>query len=533
MTRSLETRVVIGWLALAACAFVALRAPLLELPLERDEGEYAYIAWRMQEGDVPYRDAFDQKPPGTFAAYWLAFEVLGRDARSPRLLLHLWSLGTAVVLFLLLQALAGRLAAAAAVLVFAALSADPRIGAATVNTEAFLLLPMVAALACTLRGARRGGAAAWLAAGALSALAVAFKQVAATNAIYVCVLALVLPGPGARWLRALGLAAGASLVVVPIVAVFAAVGAAEAFTDAVLLHNLEYASRRSFAEGLAALGAAFGSQAPSFAFVWLLAGCALLRPGLEGRPVWGVLTGWLLASLAGVAIGWQFRPHYFVQALPALAACAGVALASAVRALEQRASGAAYGAALALGIVLVTLPALANREVLTAATPELAARRLWGLNPFPEAAAIGRHIARTSAPDESVYVVGSEPQIFFYAQRRSATRYIFFYPLTGGYPEVARRQREAMAEVAAARPRYVVWVHVPTSLLVSERTDRWIFDESRNLLAKGYGLELVAHPDADGETYVLARGQGAVAWVGDAREDLDATPWVAVYRRAP
>ncbi|MBW2362706.1 MAG: glycosyltransferase family 39 protein [Deltaproteobacteria bacterium] len=532
MSRGFEKRVVIAWLALAACAFVALRAPLLALPLERDEGEYAYIAWRMQEGDVPYRDAFDQKPPGTFAAYWLAFETLGRNARSPRLLMHLWSLATAAVLFLLVRNLVGRLAGAGAVLVFAALSADPRVGAASANTEAFLLLPMVAALACVLCSERRESAASWLAAGALSALAVAFKQVAVTNAAYVCVLALLLPGHGPRWRRAAALAAGATLVVAPLIGAFVAAGAGEAFVDAVVVHNFEYASRRSFAEGLAALRHGLASQAPSFALAWLLAGWALLCPGLAGRRSWGLLGGWLLASSAGVAIGWQFRPHYFVQALPALAACAGVALASAVQALHQRARGAALGAALALGLALVALPALANRAVLTAATPEAAARRLWGMNPFAEAAAIARHIARTSSADESVFVVGSEPQIFFYAERRSATRYIFFYPLTGGYPAAAGRQREAMAEVVAARPRYVVWVHVPTSLLVSERTERWIFDESERLLAQGYGLELVAHPDESGEDYVLARGQGALAWVGEARESLDVTPWVAVYRRA-
>jgi 4-amino-4-deoxy-L-arabinose transferase-like glycosyltransferase len=502
------------------------------LPLERDEGEYAYIAWRMQEGDVPYRDAFDQKPPGTFAAYWLAFESFGRDARSPRLLMHLWSLATVAVLFFLLQGLAGRLAAAGGVLVFATLSADPRIGAATANTEVFLLLPMVAALACALRAAERGSASLWLAAGALSALAVAFKQVAATNALYVCLLALTLPGPGSHWLRAAALAAGAASVVLPIVAAFVAADAGAAFLDAVVLHNFEYASQRSFAEGLAALGYGLATQAPSFALAWLLGVAALARPGLEGRFAWRVLAGWLVASALGVAIGWQFRPHYFVQALPALAACAGLGLAGGVRALQQRSANLGWGAALAVGLALVILPALANRAVLTAPTPQAAARMLWGLNPFPEAEAIGRHIALTSAPDESVFVVGSEPEILFYAERRSATRYIFFYPLTGAYPAAAERQREAMAEVARERPRYVVWVHVPTSLLVSERSERWIFGESERLLSDGYSVELVAHPTADGEDYVLARGQGALAWLGEAREALSKTPWVAVYRRA-
>ena len=58
----------IALVALAVLAFAALRTPLLAVPLERDEGEYAYIAQRMLAAELPYRDAFDQKPPGVFAS---------------------------------------------------------------------------------------------------------------------------------------------------------------------------------------------------------------------------------------------------------------------------------------------------------------------------------------------------------------------------------------------------------------------------------------------------------------------------------
>lgn len=535
MPENLQGRVVIAWLALAVCAFVALRAPLLSLPLERDEGEYAYIAWRMQDGGVPYLDAFDQKPPGSFAAYWLAFTLFGRDAKTPRLLLHLWSAATAWLLFLLVQRLAGRLAAAGAVLVFAALAADPRIGGATANTEAFLLLPLVAALLCAVRGWQDGGLAAWLAAGALCTVAVAFKQVAATNALYVCLLAWVVPGPDGtvqRGGRALALAAGAVAVAVPLLGALAAAGALDAFVDATWLHNLAYTRRRTPAESLAALRYTLGEQAPSFAAAWALAGLAVLRPGLAGRRRDGwLLAGWWVASAAGVAVGLQFRPHYFVQAVPALAALAGVGLAALARLAAARAPRAALAGAVLAGGLLVALPALANRAVLAADSPRAAARALWGLNPFPEALDLARYVARTSAPDEAVFVIGSEPQIFFYAERPSATRYIFFYPLTGGYPNARERQREVMAEVAAARPRYVIWVHVPTSLLISERTDPWVFEESARLLAERYGLELVVHPDAAGEDYVFAHGRNALAWVGEQDEQLNAIPWIAVYRR--
>jgi len=61
---------------------IAIRAPLMDLPLERDEGGYAYIAWRMTLGETPYLDWFDQKPPGIFAAYRVALSLASRCSIS-------------------------------------------------------------------------------------------------------------------------------------------------------------------------------------------------------------------------------------------------------------------------------------------------------------------------------------------------------------------------------------------------------------------------------------------------------------------
>src|SRR5262249_42370580 len=57
----------LGLLLISGLALM-LRWPIAAIPLERDEGEYAYIAQRWLAGEVPYKGSFDQKPPGVFAA---------------------------------------------------------------------------------------------------------------------------------------------------------------------------------------------------------------------------------------------------------------------------------------------------------------------------------------------------------------------------------------------------------------------------------------------------------------------------------
>src|SRR5436190_10198856 len=50
-------------------ATAALRYRLLGVPLERDEGEYAYVGWLMLQGVPPYAEAYTMKLPGIHAAY--------------------------------------------------------------------------------------------------------------------------------------------------------------------------------------------------------------------------------------------------------------------------------------------------------------------------------------------------------------------------------------------------------------------------------------------------------------------------------
>ncbi|MCI0839710.1 MAG: hypothetical protein J4O00_08795, partial [Chloroflexi bacterium] len=70
--RSAEGSVSLGRIALIAaiCAIpILLYLPFLAEPFMRDEGFYAAVAQQMLDGGIPYRDAFDNKPPMIFVWY--------------------------------------------------------------------------------------------------------------------------------------------------------------------------------------------------------------------------------------------------------------------------------------------------------------------------------------------------------------------------------------------------------------------------------------------------------------------------------
>ena len=75
-TRALR---VLPWLALAVAlvAVAAVRVRLLGVPLQRDEGEYAYLGQLILQGVPPYAEAWNMKWPGIYAIYALLIAVGG------------------------------------------------------------------------------------------------------------------------------------------------------------------------------------------------------------------------------------------------------------------------------------------------------------------------------------------------------------------------------------------------------------------------------------------------------------------------
>src|SRR5439155_7290378 len=96
--------------------YLAVRVPLLAVPLERDEGNFGVIGQAILRGEVPYRDVFEHKPPGVFYLYALALLFVPPTAVGVHAFLAAWNAATAVSVGALAAAIAGRPAAAWAIL---------------------------------------------------------------------------------------------------------------------------------------------------------------------------------------------------------------------------------------------------------------------------------------------------------------------------------------------------------------------------------------------------------------------------------
>jgi hypothetical protein len=94
---------------------------------------------------------------------------------------------------------------------------------------------------------------------------------------------------------------------------------------------------------------------------------------------------------------------------------------------------------------------------------ERPARDLVGALEAAEAQEVARVVSQLTRPDERVLVLGSEPEICFYARRRSATGFIYMYSLMEEHEHAAELRRRMMREVDERAPDVIVYVAVPGS----------------------------------------------------------------------
>jgi hypothetical protein len=84
-------------------------------------------------------------------------------------------------------------------------------------------------------------------------------------------------------------------------------------------------------------------------------------------------------------------------------------------------------------------------------------REVYGANPFLEAQLVGNFVRERTSPGEGLVVIGSEPELYFYADRRGPSRHAYFEYTIASHPDGRVFQREFMADVERDLPRTLVF----------------------------------------------------------------------------
>jgi 4-amino-4-deoxy-L-arabinose transferase-like glycosyltransferase len=458
-----------------ALALLALRLPSLVQPMGADQSLYAYVGERIRSGGLPYRDAWDQKPPAIHFLYAGLRTIWPGDAAVPAADLA----AAAIVAFLLYRlgnALGPAGAGAAASLLFLLLSnpAFTRVGGVRLRSqcETFIAVAVAAAFALVLQKPKRPLGV--VLAGVLCGMAFALKYNAAVFAVAVV---------AALWLRRsltttdlVRMMAGFAVPAVAIPLVFAFGGALRPLIDATIVYNLQYSGETYRTPlDIARYVVTFPIERARFDALWTVggAGCLILLSGALGGRERLLPVVWVGAACVSIAInGSRGLPQYFIQANPALALAAGWGGALAWSWLRAGTGRAARLIAVPLVLAVAVAAWRVNqfdklaeqtlfdaRYALGRMTRETYLARYDDDRKYSALAAdtLGKYLAAHSQPDDRIYVFGFTCAAYVEAGRVSASRFFWSRPVIAGFNEgrVGYGSGGLLSDLSVNRPAVV------------------------------------------------------------------------------
>lgn len=435
-----------------------LRLPGLALPLERDEGAYAYVAWTWLHGGLPYRDVFDHKPPLIYLLYMPALLVSPPSAWAIRVWATILFLGNVTLVYLIGRQVWERRTALTAALIFAVAGSAFDLQGLILNTGQALVLPALIGLWCAIRFVATSRRRFAIGVGAAITATILVKPVA----VVLIPVMLLACRPRVRDVaRVYGFVAlGAAIVGLPIVASFALRGGWRDLVFDLLTYNTIYAQESQQRWLLGPLVDMFAPFMPLL--LAAIGGTALLtiqRHALSPpvrRSGW-LVVGWFVALLLSAIGSLRAFVHYYYPSLPLMALLA----APCITWLWRRADGAtivqraAHRLAPLLLVALLIAPLGLQNLSLIGTTATQQTERLYGdvgKNYFAEAGRVAEFVRSRTRPADNIYIFAAEPEVYLLAERRPSSRYIYDYPLA----LIPNAQSELRRDLAAKPPALVI-----------------------------------------------------------------------------
>ena len=454
--------------------FGVIRWRLANMPLERDEGEYAYSGQLILQGIPPYHLAYNMKLPGTYAAYAAILAILGQTARGIHLGLLLINALSIILLYVLTARLFGTLAGTIAGASYALLSTHQAVLGLAAHATHFVVLVELGGLVLLLRAEETRRTSNFFWCGLAFGIAFLMKQPGLLLGAFAFFNLAVRCWPKNQsewepWAKKLVvfLLAGALPFALTCALLYRA-GVFQNFWFWTFAYARQYATAAPLLAGLGELTTTFSYMLHFTLWLWVLAlvGVSAMFWDRTARRHSLFVIGLLVFSFAAACPGFYFRPHYFIPLMLPVAILIAVAVTSAIRWLTATFTSR-WLRVLPLIVFLLawTFAIHRNSEFYFKLTPFQACRLCYSSNPFPEAVRVADYLREHTAPSDSVMVFGSEPEIYFYSHRHSASGYIYAYSLVEDQPYWPAMQKQMMQEVEANRPAYVVFVDIQFSWL--------------------------------------------------------------------
>lgn len=451
---SIETiSFIILWATLAI--MLIARFQLLGMPLERDEGGYAYIGQHMLGSEQLYTDMYDIKLPGLYLLYAFFHYLPGGYEKSIHLGLMIFHITALWLFFQWIKQLFTLKTAALSTAFFALSAVLPSIYGFATHATQLLLAPQIGALILLWNYQYKGKSiVALLGSGLLTGIAFTIKQPAIVFIFFG--LGVLLSDRSAEWLQRIKTAFiygfSTTIPYLIIVAYFAIQGRFSSFWF--WTFTVPGAQTIQAGESWLYIKTLLPPVINEHPGLWIAGSISVLllpfiRIGMAPQRRW--ITALALLSLLSSAIGLGFMPHYFIPAIPWLA----VALSLVIEffALKIKREILVIGGA---GLLILLPPIWKNQDYLFRPNYQKISEKAYHWNGFSEIKAISEELKKRIKPGERIAILGSEPQLNYYTNTLHCSPHLYMYPVMRDTRLKAQFQQEFLEDFRACDATFVI-----------------------------------------------------------------------------
>lgn len=486
----------IAWFVLAVFLLIItiLRLRILGVPLERDEGEYAYMAQLLLKGHSPYTLAYNMKYPGTALMYGLFITIFGATAKGVHLGLLVTNLSSTILVFLIGRRLLDAKAGLYSAICFGLVTLSSSIMGFAFHATHLVGLFALLGIWFLLKASDSEKKMLYFWSGLFMSLSMLMKQSGAVFIAFGFVFIIYQifserkPFLSASYKKALPYISGSLL---PIAFMFVGLyltGAFPKFWFWTFTYLKEYGSRVSLSNGLQNFemeGFNLVKGKYFILFATLLGMITLFMQSQIDKKSKIFILLLFVFSFLSVIPGLYFRPHYFVTLVPAISIMIGGLVYYLSNIASDKFKLLKYGGLIFIWVSFA-IAFLNDKDYFLEMNGYTISRTTYGLNPFPESLPVARYIKTNTNQNDRIFVFGSEPQIYFYADRISSSGYIYMYNLMEPHRYARKMQEEMFKEIQTNPPKFIVYVAVPTTWLRNSNSETYIFDQMETYINDNY-----------------------------------------------
>jgi hypothetical protein len=476
------------------------RLHLLPIPFERDEGEYAYVGKMILDGHPPYTLAYNMKLPGTFYMYALIMGIFGKTIVGVHLGLACITLASMLLVFLISGNFVSKTGSVISAATFGILGTSWTLLGQAAHATHFVIFFALIGIFILLQSykSNKKKLMKYLIAGFFFSLAFICKQPGLFFALFGVTIIIVKEfriTPLNNLIKKLILfSLGFAVPVFIMMLYFYLFGDFDKFWFWTVKYLIKYNAQVPVSQAPSMFKMVVGSitfnyTAVGYTALWIISLVGLpfifLKKNTGQNRI--ILFSFYLASFLTILPGLYFRNHYFITLLPVTGIMTAIFFDYFNDFFIQKLKMPNLAFITFFTFIFIAgTGVMANKEYLFNLNPTIACKQIYSANPFVESLEIAKFIEQNTTRNDKIAILGSEPQIYFYADRYSATGYMYTYSLVELHPYALSMQKEMIKEIERSKPKYILFFRMNISWLARTGSERFIFKWAQEYINKNY-----------------------------------------------